>query len=574
MRTRLLLLLALTSLLFGWRLGRPGFSDTEGMFAEPAREMAATNDWVTPRMNGEPFFTKPPLMYWLPAALFVVEGPTELARVWPAAAALATVAATVALGAELLGATAGLAAGMALATSAGFFMEARMLRADMVLVLTVTLALYLYVRLERRPRTATALAFWATMAVGVLDKGFLAVVLPGAIIASIEISEGALRPRTIGRRLRALHAPIGVPLLLAIALPWHVVAAARNPGFLWDYVVNQHVLVFFDKKLPRDSIPDTLGFFWTMFVVRSLPWSLFLPAAAVHARRLGQDDPMRARFLRIVVAWLAVVLGFFSLASSRLEHYSLPTMPATALLIGGLFADAEAGRLRIARAWMVIPPAVVGIAAMCALPMDAGRLLESLDQSLGGFGLEPLVPWTAAVLGAGLLGLASLLALGHPRGGLALAVCTAAALLPLVQLGHERVESLFSWKPFAEMVNDAGPRDERIFFRASDEYQLCGGLEYYVGRRLDLLAPPGWVPPTFLEGRTQRLFTPVSDFRSAWAEGAVFFVSDDVDPPGAESRLLPGPYQVIGRAGGRVVARAGHGTSNRHDSPGPSIPSR
>src|SRR5260221_12468597 len=125
MSRRLVVLFAFTALLFAWRLGRPGFSDSEGMFAEPAREMATTNDWVTPRMNGEPFFTKPPLMYWLPAALFVVEGPTELARVWPAAAALATGAATVGLGAELLGWPAGPLAGMGLWPSAGFFMGRR-----------------------------------------------------------------------------------------------------------------------------------------------------------------------------------------------------------------------------------------------------------------------------------------------------------------------------------------------------------------------------------------------------------------------------------------------------------------
>jgi 4-amino-4-deoxy-L-arabinose transferase-like glycosyltransferase len=64
---RLLLLLLLATPLFVWRLDQPGFSDTEGMFAEPAREMVESGDWVTPRLNGEPFLTKPPLMYWLPA---------------------------------------------------------------------------------------------------------------------------------------------------------------------------------------------------------------------------------------------------------------------------------------------------------------------------------------------------------------------------------------------------------------------------------------------------------------------------------------------------------------------------
>src|SRR5256884_3575510 len=103
MSRRLLAVLLVASPLFFWRLGRPGFSDTEGMFAEPAREMVVSGDWVTPRMNGEPFLTKPPLMYWLPASVFMLAGPTEYARLWSVLAALATVAATGALGPELFG---------------------------------------------------------------------------------------------------------------------------------------------------------------------------------------------------------------------------------------------------------------------------------------------------------------------------------------------------------------------------------------------------------------------------------------------------------------------------------------
>ena len=87
---RLLLLLLLATPLFVWRLDQPGFSDTEGMFAEPAREMVESDDWVTPRINGEPFLTKPPLMYWLPAMTFTLAGPTEYARVWSVLAALGT----------------------------------------------------------------------------------------------------------------------------------------------------------------------------------------------------------------------------------------------------------------------------------------------------------------------------------------------------------------------------------------------------------------------------------------------------------------------------------------------------
>src|SRR5206468_393609 len=87
-----------------------------------------------PARHGQPFLTKPPLMYWLSAALFTVTGPTEHARLWPALAGLGTVAATGALGALWFGEGAGIGAALILATSAGFFVESRLLRADMVLV--------------------------------------------------------------------------------------------------------------------------------------------------------------------------------------------------------------------------------------------------------------------------------------------------------------------------------------------------------------------------------------------------------------------------------------------------------
>src|SRR5207247_1728091 len=257
--------------------------------------------------------TRPPLMAWRSAARFTVTGPTEHARVWPALAGLGTVAATGALGALWFGESAGIGAALILATSAGFFVESRLLRADMVLVLAITLALYCYVRLRRGGGVLAAVGFWASIGLGTLDKGLVALALPGGMIVAAEAAEGVLRPRTLIARLRALHAPLGAAVLLVLAGPWHALAALHNPGFLWDYTVNQHVLFFFDRKLPRDSIPDSLGFFLAMFLVRGLPWSLFFPAAGFWAYRTARDDPARTPAVGLIAAWVAVVLGLLAL---------------------------------------------------------------------------------------------------------------------------------------------------------------------------------------------------------------------------------------------------------------------
>jgi len=555
MTWRLFLLVILVTPLFAWRLNHPGFSDTEGMFAEPAREMVVSGDWITPRMNGEPFLTKPPLMYWLPAAVFAVVGPTEYARFWSVLAALATVVATGALGRELFGEAAGFVAATVLATTAGFFVEARMLRTDMVLVLTVTLTLYWYLRLRRGAGTATVAAFWTTLGIGTLDKGLVPLVLTGAIIVFVEIVTGELRPHTLRARLRVLSAPLGVLLIAGIVVPWHLLAGAKNPGFLWDYVVNQHLLFFFDKKLPRDSIPDSLGFFWASFFTRGLPWSLFLPGAVVHVWIGARTAHAEGATHLLPAIWLATVLAFFSLALSRLEHYSLPALPAMALLVGSLLADTAAGHVRIRRSWLIGPPIVVALLTLTIALRDPTMFLAALDPTLVGYGLEALVRPATLTLALGLLGLALLLVVRYNRAALGVGFTTAVALLPFIQIAHERTEPLFSWRPFARLIREAAPNESRVFFRAEDEYQLCGGLNYYLEQRVDLLAPPGWVPPTFLADRTDRLFTPRVEFEQEWPHDAVFLVSDEVDQPGDEARLVPAPYLVVARAGGRVLLR-------------------
>jgi 4-amino-4-deoxy-L-arabinose transferase-like glycosyltransferase len=534
------------------------------MFAEPAREMVLTGDWITPHMNGQSFLTKPPLMYWLPAALFAVAGPTEYARLWPALAAVATVAVTGALGAELFGEAAGVTAALILATSVGFLVEARLLRADMPLVLAVTLALYCYVRLRRGGGLASAIAFWATIGIGLLDKGFLALLLTGSVIGVAEIAAGDLRPRTLRFGLRALHAPLGLGLLIAIAIPWYGLAVLRNPGFLWDSTVNQQLLRLVNAKFPRDFVPDSLGFFWAMFLVRTLPWSLLMPAAALHSARALNARPT----LRLPVIWIAVVLGLFSLTPSRLEHYSLPALPAVALIIGLFLADGAAGRARVGWAWSAVPVAAGALLALACATCDAGALIAQLDPTLSGYGLAPLLRAAAATVVAGLGTLALLLAARRARAAVLVGAVTAVALFGFVQAAHERVESLFSWRPFARTIRDSLPDQTPVFFRASDEYQLCGGLDYYTERYVLLLSPANWVPPTYLAGRTDRLFTPRAVFERAWRHGPAVLVSDDVPLPRDEAAIVPAPYTLVARYGTRVLLRSGspedHASGGEH----------
>ena len=180
-----------------------------------------------------------------------------------------------------------------------------------------------------------------------------------------------------------------------------------------------------------------------------------------------------------------------------------------------------------------------------------------LEPTLAGYGLESLVHPALLILGIGLLGLARGLRQQRYQVALGVGVITAVMLFPFVQVAYERVDVLFSWRPFARMIKETAPPGSRVFFRAEDEYQLCGGLNYYLQQRLDLLAPPGWTPPTFLTGRTDHLFTPREEFAQQWQAGVGMLVADAVATPNEEMQLAPGPYILVARAGERVLLRPG-----------------
>src|SRR5262249_48195247 len=149
----------------------------------------------------------------------------------------------------------GLVAGLMLATSVGFVFEARTLRPDCLVVLTVTAAVYCWHVAETGAtdrRTRWLVGMYAAIGLGALAKGLVAPAL-----AAIPIGVAMLRAHGL-RGIARLRPLLGLGVVAAIVLPWHVAAAVANPGFAWDYVVNQHILFALDKKEPRDSEGDTL----------------------------------------------------------------------------------------------------------------------------------------------------------------------------------------------------------------------------------------------------------------------------------------------------------------------------
>src|SRR5207253_1336985 len=127
----------------------------------------------------------------------------------------------------------------------------------------------------------------------------------------------------LGALLYGEPAGLVAGLALATSLGF-VLAAFRHPGFAWDYVVNQHLLFFLDRKLPRDSSGDPLGSFWAAYAGRATPWILLVPVTLAEAvRGARRAAPGAPRATALVWAWAGGLLLFFSCAPSRLEHYSM-----------------------------------------------------------------------------------------------------------------------------------------------------------------------------------------------------------------------------------------------------------
>ena len=369
----------------------PGLlDDVDSVYIEAAREMNLRHDYVTPYVDGIRFFDKPPLLYWMAAGSMRVFGPHDWAARLPLSlCVLGLFLAVYALGKRLFGERGGFYAALVMATSLGPYLFTRFYIPDILNALWMTLGVHLFlIALDRvrdgRSALAPALWFSVVMALNLLTKGLIGVVFPLGFV----VLYAALTRQFSS--LRRMHPVLSIGVFCAVALPWHVLAALRNPaipmpagtglppraGWFWFYVVNEHFLRFRGLRIPHDYGQLPILWFWAMFVLWLLPWSVFLPAALTQCARVWRNRPLesskRKQAALALVLWAGMVLLFFTM-SSRQEYYSLPALPALALMAGGVMAAAQSGDARARRSimqwtqWLLLPLCV-------AVAMVAGVL--------------------------------------------------------------------------------------------------------------------------------------------------------------------------------------------------------
>jgi 4-amino-4-deoxy-L-arabinose transferase-like glycosyltransferase len=413
----------------------PGLlDDVDSVYIQIAREMLQRHDFVTPTIDGIRFFDKPPLMYWMAAGSMHLFGVHDWAARLPLAlGVLALLFAVYALGNRLFAAVSptthpdrgGLYAALAMATCLGPYLYTRFYIPDILIALWMTLSVHLFlIALDRihsanspnavilsgarsaqskdpddlrttstaRPFLTTnsallpCLGFAAVTALNLLTKGLIGIVFPlGFVLLYLAFTRSLkLLPR--------LHLIPSTLVFLAIAAPWHILAALRNPaiampsgvglparaGWAWFYLYNEHVARFLGRRIPHDYGQVPIPHFWLLLLLWLLPWVAFLPSALIDAVRQlrsphndaalrfdsdidfsfsqsptpssqsqpspsAQDLSPSAQDREAALAcllWAGIILGFFTL-SSRQEYYHLPALPALALLVGGLLAAAD-----------------------------------------------------------------------------------------------------------------------------------------------------------------------------------------------------------------------------------------
>jgi 4-amino-4-deoxy-L-arabinose transferase-like glycosyltransferase len=329
--------------------------------------------WVTPHLDGVPYFDKPPLLYWLTASSFAWLGPTETAaRLWSALAAIAVAVLTALIGTRLATARVGFMAGLMVAANLELFLFGRMVKPDLLFVACIWLALYGFVLAYLGQGRWPLSLFYGALGLAVLAKDFLGALGPLALVALF---------LWLTREHRAWRGwvPAGAALLLAIAVPWYLLVEAQHRGFLWYTIVDNHLLnVARQRAFPDEDVPLSTLEFLAVTAIGFFPWVLALPLAVWRVVKRPWDSP-EARLWILLALWTVGLLGVFALSPFKLPHYGLPAFPAMALLVAKVWDEAIERPAGAPRSWSLLLPALVAAVAIALASLLAWRGLISVS---------------------------------------------------------------------------------------------------------------------------------------------------------------------------------------------------
>ena len=343
---------------------------TESRYAEIARKMLETGNWLTPQFDyGVPFWGKPPLSTWLSAASMSALGVGAFAARLPSFLLALACAVPIAVHAKLRGGRDPVLWTLALfATTVLVFISAGAVMTDPALALGTTMSMtgfWVAVRGPDRHRMAAASAFFAGLAIGLLAKGPIAIVLTFLPIGAFTLLTRAWRD--VWTRLPWVG---GLAVTAALAMPWYWAAERATPGFLDYFLVGEHWKRFVEPGWSGDlygaAHAHPRGLIWLYWIAAALPWSAIALGWLVRAlgrQRAGAKNLVSDPWRVYLLAWAVAPMLFFTVSGNILATYVLPGLPAFALLVGDLWQPREHDDRTLR------PPVRVLLAAGIVLPV-------------------------------------------------------------------------------------------------------------------------------------------------------------------------------------------------------------
>ena len=303
----------------------------EGRYAEIAREMFVSNDWITIRYNDYKYFEKPPLQAWMTALAFKLFGIGEWqARLWAGLTGFLSILAVGFTAGKLFGKRTGLLSAIVLASSPIWILGSHINSLDMGLSAFMSLSLCTLLLAQTSNNQSIGQAFWMLMCwifmgLAVLSKGLIGIVLPGLVLVTYSLTTFDFK---IWVRLHWIK---GIILFLVITAPWFILISEKNPEFAHFFFIHEHFERFTTDE-HRRSAP--WYFFLPILLIGFLPWLFQLPKSIAIAFLDRSNSQSMFNPLWLCFIWAALIFVFFSISHSKLPGYVIPIFPALAILTG------------------------------------------------------------------------------------------------------------------------------------------------------------------------------------------------------------------------------------------------
>lgn len=365
--TRIVLTLVLaTGTVMFYGLGRGSLADwDEAIYAQVAREIVNTKEWLSLQWGYSPWFHKPPLFMWLTALSFSIGGVTVVAaRMVSAFSAVAVVLLTYFLGKKLGGRAQGILSALVLLTTQHFVGAGRFGTTDVLLTLWIYLAVFSLVRVrEGKPNAWYGVGVANGLAV--MTKGAAGLVFAPVLLGMFML-DASLR-----RSLRSKELWGGVSLFALVVLPWHLFMTWRFGSSFWNEYLGYHVLARATQAIELHQG----GPYYYLDMMRSYfyPWFFLVPGAFVLLVKEAVAKSGDRRYVSVLVL-PAVIYLLYSLVRTKLGWYILPAYPALAICVGWLLRRAWLDKDLASRLALLLPIAIIAP----VLPVPAAAMLSAL----------------------------------------------------------------------------------------------------------------------------------------------------------------------------------------------------